>query len=308
MISIIIVNWNSNELLRECIESINNYSDSLVDKVVVVDNYSTDNSLSALKKIENLTIDLQIIHNQENLGFGKACNQGAMLCNSKYLLFLNPDTKLYEDTLKESVEFMEKPANYEVGVCGIQLIDERKEIQRSCTRFPSPISMIVYSLGLNRLPFLVNRSYQMLEWDHKKSQKVDHVIGAFYFIRNNVFRQVGGFDEDYFVYLEDLDLSLRINKLGYRSFYNANIKAYHKGGGTSERVKAKRLFYSLESRIKYSKKHFPPISSSLVIVSTLAVEPFIRMGENIFLGSKENLLNTLKAYKMLYKHLLTKKS
>lgn len=308
MISIIIVNWNSNELLTECIESINNYSDSLVDKVVVVDNYSTDNSLSALKKIENLTIDLQIIHNQENLGFGKACNQGAMLCNSKYLLFLNPDTKLYEDTLKESVEFMEKPANYEVGVCGIQLIDERKEIQRSCTRFPSPISMIVYSLGLNRLPFLVNRSYQMLEWDHKKSQKVDHVIGAFYFIRNNVFRQVGGFDEDYFVYLEDLDLSLRINKLGYRSFYNANIKAYHKGGGTSERVKAKRLFYSLESRIKYSKKHFPPISSSLVIVSTLAVEPFIRMGENIFLGSKENLLNTLKAYKMLYKHLLTKKS
>lgn len=308
MISIIIVNWNSNELLTECIESINNYSNSLVDKVVVVDNYSTDNSLSALKKIENLTIDLQIIHNQENLGFGKACNQGAMLCNSKYLLFLNPDTKLYEDTLKESVEFMEKPANYEVGVCGIQLIDERKEIQRSCTRFPSPISMIVYSLGLNRLPFLVNRSYQMLEWDHKKSQKVDHVIGAFYFIRNNVFRQVGGFDEDYFVYLEDLDLSLRINKLGYRSFYNANIKAYHKGGGTSERVKAKRLFYSLESRIKYSKKHFPPISSSLVIVSTLAVEPFIRMGENIFLGSKENLLNTLKAYKMLYKHLLTKKS
>lgn len=308
MISIIIVNWNSNELLTECIESINNYSDSLVDKVIVVDNYSTDNSLSALKKIENLTIDLQIIHNQENLGFGKACNQGAMLCNSKYLLFLNPDTKLYEDTLKESVEFMEKPANYEVGVCGIQLIDERKEIQRSCTRFPSPISMIVYSLGLNRLPFLVNRSYQMLEWDHKKSQKVDHVIGAFYFIRNNVFRQVGGFDEDYFVYLEDLDLSLRINKLGYRSFYNANIKAYHKGGGTSERVKAKRLFYSLESRIKYSKKHFPPISSSLVIVSTLALEPFIRIGENIFSGSKENLLNTLKAYKMLYKYLLTKKS
>lgn len=308
MISIIIVNWNSNELLKECIESINNYSDSLVDKVIVVDNYSTDNSLSALKKIENLTIDLQIIYNQENLGFGKACNQGAMLCNSKYLLFLNPDTRLYEDTLKESVEFMEKPANYEVGVCGIQLIDERKEIQRSCTRFPSPISMIVYSLGLNRFPFLVNRSYQMLEWDHKKSQKVDHVIGAFYFIRNDIFRQVGGFDEDYFVYLEDLDLSLRINKLGYRSYYNADIKAYHKGGGTSERVKAKRLFYSLESRIKYSKKHFSPISSGLVIVSTLALEPFIRIGENIFSGSKENLLNTLKAYKMLYKYLLTKKS
>ena len=276
MISVIIVNWNSNELLKECIESITNYSDSMVDKVVVVDNYSTDNSLSNLSKIENLTINLQIIHNQENLGFGKACNQGAMLCDSKYLLFLNPDTKLYENTLKESVEFMEKPANYEVGVCGIQLIDERKEIQRSCTRFPSPISMIVYSLGLNRLPFLVNRSYQMLEWDHKKSQKVDHVIGAFYFIRNNIFRQVRGFDEDYFVYLEDLDLSLRINKLGYKIFYNANIKAYHKGGGTSERVKAKRLFYSLESRIKYSKKHFSPISSSLVIVSTLAVEPFIR--------------------------------
>ena len=276
MISVIIVNWNSNELLKECIESITNYSDSMVDKVVVVDNYSTDNSLSNLSKIENLTINLQIIHNQENLGFGKACNQGAMLCDSKYLLFLNPDTKLYENTLKESVEFMEKPANYEVGVCGIQLIDERKEIQRSCTRFPSPISMIVYSLGLNRLPFLVNRSYQMLEWDHKKSQKVDHVIGAFYFIRNNIFRQVRGFDEDYFVYLEDLDLSLRINKLGYKIFYNANIKAYHKGGGTSERVKAKRLFYSLESRIKYSKKHFSPISSSLVIVSTLAVEPFKR--------------------------------
>ena len=105
----------------------------------------------------------------------------------------------------------------------------------------------------------------MREWNHEESREVDQVMGAFFLVRQKLFEEWGGFDERFFVYLEDVDFSSRARRVGWRSFYMAGVKAYHKGGGTSEQIKSTRLFYSLRSRILYSYKHFSCASATALL-------------------------------------------
>ena len=134
-LDIVIVNWNSGIQLKKCLESIattrqDNYR---LDRVVVVDNASADGST---EKLGNLGIRLVVIRNETNRGFAAACNQGARGSAADYLLFLNPDTRVLEDSLEKPIAFMEHPSNSKVGIVGIQLVGDDGEIHRSCTRFP----------------------------------------------------------------------------------------------------------------------------------------------------------------------------
>jgi GT2 family glycosyltransferase len=116
------------------------------------------------------------------------------------------------------------------------------------------------------------------EWDHLDSRRVDHVIGAFLLMRGGLFRELGGFDERFFVYLEDLDLSVRINRLGKKVWYLADCSAHHVGGGCSRNIKATRLFYSLCSHLIYARKHFRPLTGFLpVLLVTVLAEPLVRL-------------------------------
>ena len=136
----------------------------------------------------------------------------------------------------------------------------------------------------------------MSYWNHENSQEVDHVIGAFYLIRKKLFDEVKGFDEGYFVYYEDIDLSHRVKEYGYTIYYLAEAKAYHKGGGTSEKIKAKRLFYSLRSKMTYSKKHLNLISHGCIVLVTFTLEPISRIFLSLLKGSKNELFEVLEAY------------
>ncbi len=106
----------------------------------------------------------------------------------------------------------------------------------------------------------------MLDWDHRQNREVDHAMGSFFLVRNILFKKLQGFDERYFVYLEDLDFSLRAKQAGFVSYYFTDAAAYHKGGGTSEQIKARRLFYSLHSRILYWYKHFNWAAANMCFV------------------------------------------
>ena len=117
----------------------------------------------------------------------------------------------------------------------------------------------------------------MTSWDHAETRRVDHVMGAFYLVRRSLFEQLQGFDERYFVYLEDLDFSRRAAEAGYGSIYLAEAQAYHRGDGISEQVKANRLFYALRSRIQYVFKHFNRPAALAVGFATLFVEPLSRL-------------------------------
>lgn len=300
-LDIIIINWNSGNQLRECLATIKNEYEMLrVSKVIVVDNASKDNSLDNLG---HLSLPLEIIRNSHNAGFGAACNQGAEKSQAEYLLFLNPDTRLNADSLEKPFLYMEDDKNCKTGVCSIKLIDDKGQPGRTCTRFPTPGHFMVKIMGLDHIFPRVFKSHFMTEWDHNDSRQVDHVIGAFYFVRRKVFFDAGKFDERFFVYLEDLDLSLRINKLGYNIQYLAHVEAFHKGGGTSEQVKAARLFYSVRSRIIYGFKHYNLLSAVMLLVATYTFEPLARLVLALMHRSKKELGETIQGYKMLFKDL-----
>jgi GT2 family glycosyltransferase len=301
MVDIIMVNWNAGTQLAEAVSSIAQYHHDLVSLVIIVDNASSDDSLAQVDSLKNLSVPLKIIRNTDNRGFGAACNQGAALASSEYLLFLNPDTRLFDKSLPVSLAFMQDESNKDVGIVGIQLLDEQSHISRSCARFPTLGMFSAQALGINRLPRLSHLNTHMSDWKHDETRIVNHVIGAFYLMRRTLFNSLGGFDERFFVYLEDLDLSLSANQAGYRSVFLAEAQAFHAGGGTSRQVKVHRLFYSLRSRLIYGFKHFSPCQAWCLIFITLGIEPITRSVFAFMSTGCDGVRNTWRAYGMLWR-------
>lgn len=301
-LDIVIVNWNAGEQLVDCLASIAATSTDGLElrRVVVVDNASTDGSADNL---DRFGLPLVLIRNTANLGFGRASNLGARDSSADFLLFLNPDTRLFADSLLAPVRFMADSAHAAVGICGIKLVDAENQIHRHCARFITVQTVVARAIGLASLGLW--HSHVMSEWDHANSRPVDHVIGAFYLIRRTLFEKLRGFDERFFVYLEDIDLSYRARQAGHRCHYLAETAAYHKAGGTSEKVKATRLFYALMSQVRYAQKHFSLAGAGFAVFVTLIVEPLVRAARAIARGSFEELSQTALAYRQLYAALLS---
>lgn len=295
LVDIVIVNWNSGDQLRDCLASIAQHGGDAVRHVIVVDNGSIDGSADVEYDSDNLTI----IATGQNLGFAAACNLGVKSGNSEFILFLNPDAQLLPDSLQRAISFLRSDTGEQAGVAGIQLRGDDGFPQRHCTRLPSWRTFAGQSLGLSSiLPGLFPPLF-MTDFDHLQTRQVDHVIGAFYLIRRHLFQQVNGFDERYFVYLEDLDLSAHVAKAGWQVWYVAEAIAYHRGGGTSDQVKAHRLFYSLRSRILYSFKHFSRRQAWLTTTVILLADPIGRTARALFRLSPSELRDSWKGYGML---------
>jgi GT2 family glycosyltransferase len=300
MISIIFVNWNSGEQLSNSVRSILDNNLNLALEIIVVDNFSSDNSINLLHGFDLDGSFLKFIKNKSNKGFGFACNQGAKLACGDYLLFLNTDTLLSEESLKIPLQFLNDKINADVGIVGVQMIDENNNVSRSCAKFPTFSMFFMDILGLNRLSIFKKFDYHMLYWSHSEVKVVDHVIGAFFFVRRMLFDSLLGFDERFFVYLEDLDFSLRAQNAGWRTMFLATTSVFHQGGGSSNQVKANRLFYSLRSKMLYGFKHFSKIEAWLLFILVLTLEPIARICFTILKFSFEDLVNTLRGYWMLY--------
>jgi GT2 family glycosyltransferase len=301
LIDIVIVNWNAGDQLSECLSSIQQHGHAEVERVIVVDNASSDESADRLE--ERFDLPIQIIRNDKNLGFARACNQGARAGSSPYLLFLNPDAEVFKQSISRPLQYMEAETNAQVGICGVQLVDEAGAISRTCARFPSLVRLSAQALGLNKIPGLGHTGMHMKEWDHSRTSEVDQVMGAFFLIRRKLFEALGGFDERYFVYFEEVDLSFRARALGYKSVYLADTQAFHAGGGTSRQVKAMRLFYSLRSRLVYGFKHFPHWQAWTLVAVIMLIEPITRLIFCALHRDREGMINTLQGYRFLWKDL-----
>jgi GT2 family glycosyltransferase len=295
MIDIVIVNWNSNDFLQKCVLSIFNSNQfELVSTVIIIDNNSTDESLHLLP----LNAKIHVVKNTENLGFAKACNQGFKLCKSKYILLLNPDAVLLENTIAASFDYLE--THQDIDVLGCQLLNESNQVTPTCARFPKPINFVYHSLGLSKIwPKIFHPPTLMTDWDHKESRFVDQVMGAYMFMRKSVFEKAGYFDERFFVYFEELDFSLSLKNAGGKSFYHSGIQAIHTGMGTTESVKAFRLFLSLRSRLKYAKKHFSVIGFITVTCFTYTIEFLMRFLQLLIKGNVKETKNLVIGYWML---------
>jgi N-acetylglucosaminyl-diphospho-decaprenol L-rhamnosyltransferase len=303
-LDIVIVSWNAGAHLQQCLDSIGTASlDGFeLSRVVVIDNASSDGSADHLQVG---SVPLSTTRNTINRGFAAACNQGARDSRASYLLFLNPDIVLTSESLSAAVRFMESGRNSKVAVCGVQLVNGRGEIAPSCSRFPEPQHFYVKMFGLNHLfPGRFPESL-MRDWNHRETRPVDVVMGAFLLVRQRVFKTLGGFDEDFFVYYEEVDFLYKVHNAGWQSYYVTTTQAYHKGGGCSNQAKAARIFYSLRSRIIYCRKRFDWASAAGVVLATLLIEPFSRMVYAAWRDGFREIGDTLKAYAMLLKWLVT---
>lgn len=297
MIDIVIINWNSGNLLRVCIDSIiHNKNIIYVRNIFVLDNNSCDNSIALIPTHNKV----KIIKNNQNLGFAKAANQGFHKCTEEYILLLNPDTKLFNDTLCKCYQFMEQ--NKQIDILGCQLLNNDGSIAPSCSRFPTPIRFLTDAMGLAKLfPKLFKPALIMEDWDHKTSRFVDQIMGAFMFLRRDLFEKVGYFDERFFVYFEELDFSKRFSELGGRSFFNSDIKIIHSGAGTTQSVKSYRLFLNLSSRLKYGKKHFSFIGYCILWISTTLIEPVPRIILGWWRYGSQEVKEILNGYRLLFR-------
>jgi hypothetical protein len=294
-VRIVLVNYNGGAWLHACLQSIEEARSPSFDleEVTLVDNGSTDGS----ERIEVRGLPLRVVKNDDNRGFGAAANQGARGATSDHLLFLNPDARILHGALREAMSYLD--AHEDTGVVGVQLVDEHGRIHRSCAREPRPAHFAAKILGLDAL-LGPGHTHMMDDWDHASTRDVFHVMGCFYLIRRSLFEELGGFDERFFVYLEDLDLSARVHATGARSVFLASTRIFHKGGGLSDRVKAARLAYFLHSRIVYGVKHFSPTTAGALAVATFAVEPFTRLAHALGVKrSVEQALDTVRGYRLL---------
>lgn len=276
-LDVVIVNFNAGLWLKECLTALvaSNTEHFRFGRVVIVDNASTDSSMRDLPA----GLPLTIIHNSENRGFGAACNQGAAAgTNAPFILFLNPDTRVLPDTLDRIITQAQSMPPPESGICGVKMLDASGQTIRSCARFPTPSVMWSQMLGLPVLWPSCAPQFFMVDWDHGESRHVDEVIGAFFLVRRKLFQLLRGFDESFFVYLEDLDFSLRARKAGWKTYFFADAALFHQGGGTTEKTRGYRHFLAAQNRIVYSHKHFSSGASWGLVLGTLLVEPLTRLG------------------------------
>lgn len=297
-LDIIIVNWNGGTLLQDCVKSVlQSDLSGIILTIFISDNGSTDNSLEILPPDPRI----RILENKANFGFGKACNIAYEHCTAEYILLLNPDCEVYQASLASSIAFMND--RREIGVLGVKQLDREGHVLRGAARSPKPIHFINHILGLNNISSRLFPQMIMHDWDHLDSREVDHVIGSFMLIRKQIIEEIGFMDERYFVYLEDLDLSMRVKKAGYRIFYNADIQVMHEGGGLSKQVKARRLFYSIHSKILFVKKYYNAFMASLIILLTLFIEPLIRILYALLKFDLKGVKETISAYTLLHKEI-----
>jgi len=296
-IDIIVVNWNAGQQTLQAVESYMDYSsEQIYCNIIVVDNASSDNSLTILK-----TRVPALIANTQNLGFGKACNQAFAQSNADYILLLNPDTESSPEVLEGLVAFLEMHPGY--GVVGPRQLDEDGNILRTCARFPTFSTSLFDVLGLSKLfPKIFTPAPVMTDWDHLQSRDVDQVMGSYMLIRKSVLDITGFMDDDFFVYGEDRDLSKRIYNAGFKIFYNAQYSIVHEGGATGHKVKAQRLFYSLSSRRTYWKKHLGYSRCFILTSLSIMIEPFLRIIDTL-LKEKRLAFKTIgSAYLMYFNH------
>ncbi len=254
-ISIIILNYNTKKLLQNLLTSIfASDLNGLKIEVIVVDNASEDNSS---RMVKDKYPQVKVIVNKENLGFSKGNNVGVKKAKGKYLLFLNSDTRLESDTLKKMFKFLENKKEASAATCYLSLANGK--IDPACHRgFPTPWAALTYFSGLEKL-FPKSKAFSQYHQTWRGLNKVypiPVISGAFFMIKKDVFNSIGGFDEDYFMYGEDIDLCYRLNEKGHKIYFYPHTKAIHLKRQSGRQKKLSKINIQKELIIKKKTSNY----------------------------------------------------
>lgn len=260
-ISIIIVNYNVRYFLSTCLQSVEKGIESIDAEVFVVDNNSTDDSVEMLR---NEFPWVRLIANKDNRGFSRANNQAIERATGRYILLLNPDTIVEESCFRKCIDFMDSDSN--VGGLGVKMIDgSGRFLPESKRGLPTPLVSFYKIFGLSKL-FPKSRifgKYHLGYLDTDKINDVDVLSGAFMLLRKSLIDRIGGLDEDFFMYGEDIDLSYRITSSGHRNIYFPETSIIHFKGESTKKSSVNYVLVFYRAMIIFARKHFSSQNASI---------------------------------------------
>jgi len=252
-VSIIIVNWNTRDVLYDCVLSVYDQTRDVSFEVILIDNASTDGSV---EMVQNEFPQVQLIINQQNRGFAAANNQGIKIARGRYVLLLNPDTIVLDRAIEKTVAFADE--HPDIGIIGCQVWESQNTIQKTCFTFPSLKNLVLLHSGFKHLFPKSNiwNQEKYGSWDRTTEREVDVVSGMFMLVRQAAIQQVGLMDENYFVYAEETDWCYRFWKNGWRCYFTPTAKILHLDGGSksTEQISIKMYVQQQKSLLIYYKK------------------------------------------------------
>lgn len=272
-VSIIIVNWNTGKLLRECVQSIIELPEAMnVAEVIIIDNASSDTSFAEAKELvttSRLKETFRFIASPQNIGFAQANNLGIRERRwpHTHVLLLNPDTRLAPGSVTELPQALKRHPR--TGIVGPKLLNSDGSLQPSVRRFPTLPIFLLWFLKLHRLFAATRfwRHYAGLDIDYRIEQPVDQVMGAAFLIRDTVVTQVGFLDEKFWVWFEEVDYCQRVVEAGWQVLYTPRAEVLHHGGVSfNQLIGPRRVLPFLKSALHYAHKHLHPVSTGILII------------------------------------------
>jgi len=307
-LSIIIVNWNTRDLLRNCLRSIYKKTEGINYEVIVVDNASKDEST---KMVKDEFPQVKLIENKKNVGFAKGNNQGFSLARGKYILLLNPDTELIDNSLLKMVNFLD--LNKDAGAVGPKFLYPDGTFQRYYARFPTFLSVMTRWFFPDKLAYRIKstRSYLMLDDDFSRIMEIEHIAAACIMVRRCLFSEENLMDERFPIFFGDVDLSHRIYDKGFKIYFlpEAQIIHYGKKGGTEQG----KMTFSLSAECFLSLTNYFYKYHGVIKATLLRVLFSLSFGIRSLEGVAENLVGIKDKEELKYEirrfyTFLTKKS
>jgi O-antigen biosynthesis protein len=300
-LSVIIVNYNVRYFLEQCLQSVFKSAKNLELEVFVVDNNSVDGSVEMVRE---RFPQVKLIDNKENLGFSKANNQAIRLSRGRYVLLLNPDTVVEDDTFTRVVQFMDE--HPDAGGLGVKMLDgQGRFLPESKRGLPTPSVAFYKIFGLSAL-FPKSRifgKYHLGYLDNEQTHQVEVLSGAFMLMRRQALEKTGYLDEDFFMYGEDIDLSYRIIKAGYKNYYYPGTRIIHYKGESTKKSSINYVFVFYNAMIIFARKHFSKKNASLfsfLINTAVYFRAFLAILSRFFKRIMWPVLDAVVIYSGLY--------
>ena len=252
-VSIIIVSWNTQDLLRQCLRSIFAQTTKNNFEVIVIDNGSSDGSADMVQREFDR---VRLLTNVENNGFAAANNQGISVAEGRYLLLLNSDTIILDHAIEKVVAFAD--VHPDAAVVGCRLLNPDHTLQISCFMFPSPLNLLLLSTGAAHF-FPQSRFFgreRMTWWDRTDLREVDVVTGCFMLVRKKAIDEIGPMDERFFMYNEETDWCYRFKMKGWKNWFTADAEIVHIGGASAAKLGTRRAKLENSSFVQYMFKHW----------------------------------------------------
>lgn len=252
-VSIVIVNWNTKDILRDCLVSVYEQTDDIEFETIVIDNASSDGSAEMVKSEFSQVV---LIGNDENKGFAAANNQGFEIAKGRYVLMLNSDTIVLNEAIQKTVAFAD--IHGEAAAVGCRILNKDMTLQPSCFMFPSILNLLLSVSYLYKM-FPENRFFareKMGWWERDDIREVDVITGCFILARKEAMDEVGHLDEEYFIYGEETDWCWRFRKAGWVNLFTPDAQIIHLGGASSKSVRGPMLVQLRLSILNFFRKHY----------------------------------------------------